>query len=75
MIDTSILIDYFRKSNKANSRLIAHFRKMLQRLTILDFDGKAARQAAIIVEQLKAKRKTIDKPRTYSLLLLQSYMG
>lgn len=90
MIDTSILIDYFRKSNKANSRLIAHFRQynqlyissitefevyngateahkqfwkgMLQGLTILDFDGKAARQAAAIVGQLKAKRKTIDKP-------------
>lgn len=27
MIDTSILIDYFRKSDKANSRLIAHFRQ------------------------------------------------
>ncbi len=90
MIDTSILIDYFRKSDKANSRLIAHFRQynqlyissitqfevyngaaevhkqfweqMLLRLTILDFDGKAARQAAEIVGQLKTKRKTIDKP-------------
>ena len=90
MIDTSILIDYFRKSNKANSRLIAHFKHynqlyissitefevyngatevhkqfwegMLLRLTILDFDGKAARQAAEIVGQLKTKRKTIDKP-------------
>lgn len=90
MIDTSILIDYFRKSDKANSRLIAHFRQydqlyissitafevyngatelhkqfweeMLLRLIILDFDGRAARQAAAIVGQLKAKRKTIDKP-------------
>lgn len=90
MIDTSILIDYFRKSDKANSRLIAHFRQynqlyissitefevyngatelhkqfwegMLLRLTVLDFDGKAARQAAEIVRQLKTKRKTIDKP-------------
>ena len=90
MIDTSILIDYFRKSDKANSRLIVHFRQynqlyissitefevyngateahkqfweeMLLRLTILDFDGKAARQAAEIVGQLKTKRKTIDKP-------------
>jgi predicted nucleic acid-binding protein len=35
---------------------------MLQKLTILDFDGKAARQAATIVGQLKAKRETIDKP-------------
>ncbi len=84
MIDTSILIDYFRKSDKANARLIAHFRQynrlyissitqfevyngatevhkqfweqMLLRLTILDFDGKAARQAAEIVGQLKTKQ-------------------
>jgi tRNA(fMet)-specific endonuclease VapC len=90
MIDTSILIDYFRKSDKANSRLLAHFKQynqlyissitefevyngatdlhkqfwegMLLRLTILDFDSKAARQAAEIVGQLKTKRKTIDKP-------------
>jgi len=90
MIDTSILIDYFRKSDKENSRLLAHFRKynqlyissitefeiyngatemhrkfwegMLLRLTVLDFDGKAARQAAEIIRQLKTKRKSIDKP-------------
>ncbi|MDO1445665.1 type II toxin-antitoxin system VapC family toxin [Rhodocytophaga aerolata] len=90
MIDTSILIDYFRKTDKANSRLVAHFRQynrlyissitefevyngatqlhkqfwegMLLRLTVLDFDGKAARQAAEIVGQLRTKRKTIDKP-------------
>ncbi len=90
MIDTSILIDYFRKSDKANSRLIAHFKQYNQlyissitafevyngaaeslkqfweemrlRLIILDFDGKAAIKAAEIVGQLKAKRKTIDKP-------------
>ena len=35
---------------------------MLIRFTILDFDSKAARQAADIVAQLKIKRKTIDKP-------------
>lgn len=90
MIDTSVLIDYFRKSDKANTRLVAHFRQynllyissitefevyngateahkqfweeMLLRLIILDFDGKAARQAAEIVGQLKTKRKSIDKP-------------
>jgi|GEM_PF-71961 tRNA(fMet)-specific endonuclease VapC len=90
MVDTSILIDYFRKTDKANARLVAHFRQynqlyissitafevyngatelhkqfweeMLLRFIILDFDGKAAKQAAQIVEQLKAKRKTIDKP-------------
>ena len=35
---------------------------MLPRFTVLDFDSKAARQAAAITEQLKLKRKTIDKP-------------
>ena len=35
---------------------------MLPRFTVLDFDSKAARQAAAITEQLKSKRKTIDKP-------------
>jgi tRNA(fMet)-specific endonuclease VapC len=35
---------------------------MLPRFTVLDFDSKAARQAAAITEHLKAKRKTIDKP-------------
>jgi predicted nucleic acid-binding protein len=35
---------------------------MLTGFTILDFDSKAARQAAAIVQQLKNKRKTIDKP-------------
>jgi len=90
MVDSTILIDYFRKTDKANSRLVAHFRNyeslyissvtefevvngattqhlqfwdgMLARFTILDFDSKAARQAATIVAQLKTKRKTIDKP-------------
>jgi tRNA(fMet)-specific endonuclease VapC len=90
MVDSTILIDYFRKSIKANSKLVAHFRNqehlyissvtefeivngatkehlqfwdgMLARFTVLDFDSKAARQAANIVAQLKTKRKTIDKP-------------
>jgi tRNA(fMet)-specific endonuclease VapC len=35
---------------------------MLSRFTILDSDSNAARQAAATTEQLKAKRKTIDKP-------------
>lgn len=26
MVDSTILIDYFRKTDKANSRLVAHFR-------------------------------------------------
>lgn len=90
MVDSSILIDYFRKTDKANSKLVAHFRNyehlyissitefevvngatkqhlqfwdgMLSRFTVLDFDRKAARQAADIVSQLKTRRKTIDKP-------------
>ena len=35
---------------------------MLTRFAVLDFDTKAARQAAEIVQQLKIKRKSIDKP-------------
>ncbi len=90
MVDSTILIDYFRKTDKENSVLVAHSRKydkiyissitefevingatpaqidfwnnMLTGLIILDFDTKAARQAAAIVKQLKTKRKSIDKP-------------
>jgi tRNA(fMet)-specific endonuclease VapC len=90
MVDSTILIDYFRKTDKVNSKLVLHFKQykrlyissvtefevvngatekhlqfwngMLPRFTILDFDSKAARQAADIVSQLKTKRKTIDKP-------------
>ena len=90
MVDSTLLIDYFRKMDKANARLISHFKSydllyissvtefevvngatkvhlqfwdgMLTRFTILDFDSKAARQAADIVAGLKTKRKAIDKP-------------
>ena len=90
IVDSTILIDYFRKTDKNNSRLVNHFKeydklyissvtefevingaklahlefwnKMLLRFTILDFDSKAARQAAEVVGQLKTKRKSIDKP-------------
>jgi len=90
MVDTSLLIDYFRKTDKNNARLVTHFKSygqlyisgitefevlngakqlhldfwdgMFPRFTILDFDSKAARQAAAITEHLKSKRKTIDKP-------------
>ena len=82
MVDSTILIDYFRNTDKANSKLVSHFRNydqlyissvtefevvngatqahlqfwegMLTRFTILDFDSKAARQAADIVAQLKS---------------------
>lgn len=90
MIDTSILIDYFRRKDKEKSRLVHHFREyseiyissitefeiyngateahrefweqMLTRITVLDFDSKTARQSALIVSALRAKRKTVDKP-------------
>jgi len=90
MVDSSLLIDYFRKTDKSNARLLGHFRNynvlyissvtefeilngakqshheflngMLSKFIILDFDSKAARQATVITEKLKAKRKTIDKP-------------
>ncbi|CAD5282450.1 MULTISPECIES: type II toxin-antitoxin system VapC family toxin [Imperialibacter] len=90
MLDSTILIDYFRKTNKSNSRLVNHFKlydrlyissvtefevingaspdhtafwdRMLERITILEFDSKAARMAAEIVKQLKHLRKSIDKP-------------
>lgn len=90
MVDTTLLIDYFRKTDKKNAKLVTHFKNygqlyissitefevlngakhlhkdfwngMLPRFTILDFDSRAARQATVITEQLKTKRKTIDKP-------------
>jgi predicted nucleic acid-binding protein len=90
MVDTSLLIDYFRKTDKQKARLVSHFKNygklyissitefevingakpshiefwngMLPMFVVLDFDSKAARQAAVITSQLKAKRKSIDKP-------------
>lgn len=90
MVDSTILIDYFRKTDKSKSKLVSHFKQynnlyissvtefevingatekhlefwngLLRGFTILDFDSKAAREAANIVTQLKIKRKTIDKP-------------
>ena len=90
MVDTTILIDYFRKTDKSNSRLVSHFKnyeriyissvtefevfngatqkhlkfwdKMLKRFTILDFGSSEARKAAHIVDELKSRRKSIDKP-------------
>ncbi|MBS1936358.1 MAG: type II toxin-antitoxin system VapC family toxin [Bacteroidetes bacterium] len=90
MVDSSILIDYFRKADKSKSRLVAHFREyerlyissvtefevvngateahmlfwdgMLSRFIVLGFDSEAARKAAVVVGQLKRKRKSMDKP-------------
>src|SRR6476646_3502125 len=69
MVDSTILIDYFRKTDKANSKLVSHFRNYdrLYISSVTEFEvvngaTKVARQAAAIVAQLKTKRKTIDKP-------------
>jgi predicted nucleic acid-binding protein len=90
MVDSSLLIDYFRKTDKNNARLVTHFKNYRQlyissitefeilngakqlhlefwegmspRFIVLDFNSEAARQAAAITEQLRVKRKTIDKP-------------
>lgn len=90
MVDSTILIDYFRKTNKSTTRLVRHFEQydklyissvtefevitgaslsnlqfwddMLSRFFVLDLDSTVARQAAKIVQQLKTKRKSIDKP-------------
>ncbi len=48
--------------NGATKDHLLFWEGMLSKFTILDFDSKAARQAATIVAQLKNKRKTIDKP-------------
>ena len=90
MVDSTIFIDYFRKTDKNNSRLVSHFKnydqlyissvtefevingaspanlkfwdQMFARFSILDFDSIVARQAVKIVQLLKTKRKSIDKP-------------
>jgi predicted nucleic acid-binding protein len=35
---------------------------LISKLTVLDFDSQAARVAATVVNNLKKKRKSIDKP-------------
>ncbi len=52
----------FEVVNGATQAHLQFWEGMLTRFTILNFDSKAARQAADIVAQLKNKRKTIDKP-------------
>ncbi len=89
MVDTTILINYFRTKDKSKTRLVFlsdHFNyfciasitefeiftgapeaqlqfweEMLQRFIIYPFDSSAARLAALIQQELKAKRKSIDK--------------
>ena len=52
----------FEVVNDATKEHLEFWDGMLARFTVLDFDSKAARQAAAIVAKLKTKRKTIDKP-------------
>lgn len=90
MIDTSILIEYFRKTDKSKTTLvkltlefdhilissitefeifngatsdqIQFWTEMISKLTVLKFDSETARTAAAVVNNLKKKRKSIDKP-------------
>lgn len=52
----------FEVVNGATQAHLDFWNGMLARFIILNFDSKAACQAADIVAQLKTKRKTIDKP-------------
>ena len=90
IIDTSVLIEYFRKTDKNKTTLvqlslefnhiyissitefeifngatpnqIQFWIELISKLTVLDFDSQAARTAATVVNNLKKKRKSIDKP-------------
>ena len=90
MIDTSVLIEYFRKTDKNKTTLvqlslefnhiyissitefeifngatpnqIQFWNELISKLTVLDFDSQAARVASTVVNNLKKKRKSIDKP-------------
>jgi predicted nucleic acid-binding protein len=55
-------ITEFEIINGATPAQLDFWNDMFSGFTILDFDSKAARQAANIVQQLKKKRKSIDKP-------------
>lgn len=35
MVDSTILIDYFRKTDKTNSRLVSHFKNYIKRYTTI----------------------------------------
>jgi len=89
LLDTSVLIDYFRKKDKdktfliylidrfdkicissvvefeiyagATGQQLAFWKTVLQELKVISFDSTAAHAAVLIQNQLKAKRKTIDK--------------
>jgi predicted nucleic acid-binding protein len=51
-----------RLLNGASAGHLQFWEQMLSRFRVLDFDSTVARQAVKIVQQLKTKRKSIDKP-------------
>ncbi|MBA3673533.1 MAG: type II toxin-antitoxin system VapC family toxin [Chitinophagaceae bacterium] len=55
-------ITEFEVINGATPAQLDFWNNMLTGFTVLDFDSKTAREAAVIVKQLKNKRKSIDKP-------------
>ena len=88
LADTSLLIDFFRKSDKSKSQLVSLIRKgytfcicviteyeiysgateqqlefwqeFLKKITIINLDQAAVKEAVNINNQLKTKRKQID---------------
>ena len=88
LADTSLLIDFFRKSDKSNSKLISlvkegyifcicviteyeiysgatnqqlsYWQDFLEKIEVIHLDQSAVKQAVIINNKLKAKRKQID---------------
>ncbi|WP_426668804.1 type II toxin-antitoxin system VapC family toxin [Mucilaginibacter sp. McL0603] len=88
LADTSLLIDFFRKSDKSKSQLVSLIRKgytfcicviteyeiysgateqqleywqeFLKKITVINLDQAAVKEAVNINNQLKTKRKQID---------------
>jgi predicted nucleic acid-binding protein len=88
LADTSLLIDFFRKSDKSKSKLISliregytfcicvitefeiyseatnqqleYWQKFLEKIDVINLDQSAVKEAVIINNQLKVKRKQID---------------
>ena len=86
LADTSLLIDFFRKSDKSKSQLVSLIRKgfcicviteyeiysgateqqleywqeFLKKITVINLDQSAVKEAVNINNQLKAERKQID---------------
>jgi len=64
LADTSILIDYFRKTDKSNSGAtpaqLPFWEEILKTTKVLSFDKSVARVAVNTNNKLKRKRKQID---------------